>query len=240
MTENNRLTRSTRLTRLTLEPARRRWLLRAIASLGTAFVPSAIRQALAKGENPAASGLYRVEGDVRINGKPAQAGFLVVPGDVIETGARSQAVFIVGRDAYLLRAGSRLQTAGKEMLINSLRIVTGKLLSVLGPGARRIETPTATVGIRGTGIYVEAEPERTYVCTCYGIADIQANDKPEVRETVKTKHHDQPRYVYGKSMPSIRMIEGAPVINHTDAELVMLEALVGRRPPFLDSGAPPY
>ena len=234
------VTENKRLTRLTLGRARRRWLLSAVASLGTAFVPSAIRQALAKGENPAAPGLYRVEGDVRVNGKPAQEGVLVLPGDVIETGARSQAVFIVGRDAYLLRAGSRLQTAGKEMLINSLRVITGKLLSVLGPGARRIETPTATVGIRGTGIYVEAEPDRTYVCTCYGTADLQSSLKPEERETVTTKHHDQPRYIYGKSMPSIRMIEDAPVVNHTDAELIMLEALVGRRPPFLDSGAPPY
>ena len=225
---------------LNIGRARRRWLLRAVASLGMASVPSAIRQVLAKGENPAAPGLYRVEGDVRVNGRPAREGSLVLPGDIIETGARSQAVFIIGRDAYLLRAGSRLETAGKEMLINTLRVITGRLLSVLGPGARRIETPTATVGIRGTGIYIEAEPDRTYVCTCYGTADLQASLKPEERETVTTTHHDQPRYVYGRSMPSIKMIEGAPVVNHTDAELVMLEALVGRKPPFLESGAPPY
>jgi hypothetical protein len=238
MNEKNRLTRSTRLN---IGPARRRWLLRAVASLGTAFVPSAIRQALAKGENPAAPGLYRVEGDVRVNGKPAKEGVLVVPGDVIETGARSQAVFIVGRDAFMLRAGSRLDTTGKEMLINSLRIVTGKLLSVLGPGARRIETPSATIGIRGTGIYVEAEPDRSYVCTCYGVADLEPRDRPDLRETVTTRHHEQPRYIRsGSAMPVGDMMGKAPVINHTDAELVMLEALVGRRPPFLDSGAPPY
>ena len=159
---------------LNLGRPRRRWLLRAVASLSVASLPSAIRQALAMGERPAAPGLYRVEGDVRVDGRPAVAGQLVRPGDVIETGARSQAVFVVGRDAYLLRAGSRLETTGREMLIETLRVVTGRLLSVLGPGARRIETPTATIGIRGTGIYVEAEPERTYVCTCYGIADIQA------------------------------------------------------------------
>ena len=227
-------------TQMRMGKSRRKWLLRTCASLGISAIPEAVRHALAMGERPAAPGLYRVEGDVRVDGRAAAAGQLVRPGEVIETGARSQAVFIVGRDAYLLRAGSRLETKGREMLIDTLRIVTGKLLSVLGPGTRRIETPTATVGIRGTGIYVEAEPERTYVCTCYGIADIQVNDKPELRETVETKHHDQPRYVYGKSMPSIRMIEGAPVVNHTDAELVMLEALVDRRPPFLDAGAPPY
>ena len=229
MTEKNRLT---------IGQARRRWLLRAAASL--CVVSVAIRQALAMGENPAAPGLHRVEGEVRVNRQLAKSGQLVRPGDVIETGPRSEAVFVVGSDAYLLRAGSRLETVGREMLIDTLRVVTGRLLSVLGPGARRIQTPTATIGIRGTGIYVEAEPGRTYVCTCYGTADLQSTEKPDERETVTTTHHDQPRYVYGKSMPSIRMIEGAPVINHTDAELTMLEALVGRRPPFLDSGAPPY
>ena len=221
--------------------ARRKWLLRTVASLGIAAIPGAVRHALAMGDRPAAPGLYRVEGDVRVNGKPAQAGLLVRPGDVIETGVRSEAVFIVGRDAYLLRAGSRLETAGKEMLINSLRIVTGKLLSVLGPGARRIETPTATVGIRGTGIYVEAEPDRTYVCTCYGVADLEPRGRPDLRETVKTRHHEQPRYIRtGSAMPADDMMGKAPVINHTDAELIMLEALVGRTPPFLGSGGPPY
>lgn len=225
---------------LSIGRARRRWLLRAAASLGTAFIPSVIRQALAMGENPAAPGLYRVEGEVRVNGSLAQAGFVIRPGDVIETGERSQAVFIVGRDAYLLRAGSRLETAGKEMLISSLRVITGKLMSVLGPGARRIVTPSATIGIRGTGIYVEAEPDRSYVCTCYGTADLQSSLKPEEQETVTTRHHDQPRYIYGASMPGIKMIESAPVINHTDAELIMLEALVGRKPPFPDTGVPRY
>ncbi len=29
-----------------------------------------------------------------------------------------------------------------------------------------------------------------------------------------------------------QMLMGAPVINHTDAELILLESLAGRRPPF--------
>jgi hypothetical protein len=29
-----------------------------------------------------------------------------------------------------------------------------------------------------------------------------------------------------------RMIEPAPVVNHTDAELILLESLVGRQVPF--------
>ncbi|OGA20006.1 MAG: hypothetical protein A3G25_20475 [Betaproteobacteria bacterium RIFCSPLOWO2_12_FULL_63_13] len=225
---------------LNIGPARRRWLLRAVAALGVASVPVAIRQALARGVNPAAPGIYEMDGDVRVNGRPVVPGFLIRPGDVIETGPNSRAVFVVGKDAYLLRAESRLQTAGTEMFIDALRIITGRLLSVLGPGARRIHTRTATIGIRGTGIYVEAERQRTYVCTCYGTAELDSVFKPEERETVTTTHHDQPRYIYGESMPGIKMIEGAPVVNHTDDELIMLEALVGRTPPFDTTGEPRY
>ena len=56
-----------------------------------------------------------------------------------------------------------------------------------------------------------------------------------VRETVRTTHHDAPRYIYAHAEMPIKMIEPAPLINHTDAELIMLEALVGRRPPFFGS-----
>ena len=31
-----------------------------------------------------------------------------------------------------------------------------------------------------------------------------------------------------------QMLMGAPVINHTDSELMLLEGLTGRRPPFMD------
>jgi hypothetical protein len=55
-------------------------------------------------------------------------------------------------------------------------------------------------------------------------------DEPQLAETVRTTQHDQPRFIYGKGMP--RMLEVAPVVNHTDLELQMLEALVGRKLPF--------
>ena len=52
---------------------------------------------------------------------------------------------------------------------------------------------------------------------------------PSARETVRTSHHEQPRYIMGAGAP--QMLMGAPVINHTDAELILLEGRVGRRPP---------
>jgi hypothetical protein len=105
------------------------------------------------------------------------------------------------------------------------------VLSAFAPGEpKTIRTPTSTIGIRGTAVYVEAEAARTYACVCYGEADLASSADPAARETVRTSHHEQPRYILGAGAP--QMLIGAPVINHTDAELVMLENLVGRWPPF--------
>ena len=215
-----------------LQRARRKWLKQAL--LGGMAMPLLLREVLAASVRP--NGLLQVKGDVLINGRPAKLGAALKPGDSVATAAGSSAVFVIGRDAFLMREKSELLTAGGEALTGVLRLVTGKLLSVFGRGSRRIATTTATIGIRGTGIYIEAEAERSYVCTCYGVADLQASNMPEARETVRTTHHDAPRYVYARGEMPIKMIEIAPVINHTDVELVMLEALVGRKPPFVGSG----
>ena len=211
---------------------RREWLKRAL--LGGAIVPLLLRDALAA--RTPSSGVIMSRGEVLINGSAAKTGSLVTPGDSVVTATGGAAVFVVGKDAFLLRENSELRTAGSGMLIASLRLVTGKLLSVFGRGRRSIATPTATIGIRGTGIYLEAEAERTYACACYGVVDLQASNMPAARETVKTTHHEAPRYIYAHGEMPIKMIEAAPVKNHGDAELIMLEALVGREPPFVGSG----
>ncbi len=213
---------------------RRDWLL-AASALPLAWA----RALLASGT--VEKGVYRVRGDVRINGRPAVPGMDVKAGDVVATGPDGEAVFVVYRDAFLVRASSRVEMQGSAgaLLVTGLRVVTGAILSVFPPGERKtIRTATATIGIRGTGIYVEAEPARTYVCTCYGEADLEPVDDPAERETVRTIHHDEPRYVMAKGMP--QMIMKAPVVNHTDAELTLLEGLVGREPAFAGMGYKPY
>jgi len=188
-----------------------------------------LRKALALGS--VERGVYRLRGDVRINGQTAQQGQEIRAGDTVTTGPGAELVFVIGRDAYLVRERSSLSFGA-----DALRLVTGAVLSVFGKGTpRRIETPTATIGIRGTGVYVESEPSRTYVCTCYGEADLAARGDPAARETVRTRHHEAPRYIMAGGAP--QMLMQAPVINHTDAELILLESLVGRRPPFMETGS---
>ena len=209
---------------------RRQWLRMSAAML--ALQMAGLRVALAAGS--VEKGVYRVRGDVRVNGAPAKEGMDVKAGDVVTTGARSDVIFVTGRDAFLVRADSRIEVEGVlgALVLTGLRVVTGAVLSVFAPGEPKVlRTATAAIGIRGTAVYVEAEEARTYVCTCYGEAEIASVADPRARETVRTTRHEQPRYVMGMGAP--QMLMGAPVINHTDVELTMLESLVGRRPPFV-------
>ena len=66
------------------------------------------------------------------------------------------------------------------------------------------------------------DSEKTYVCTCYGASHFQVKDALEINESVTTSHHDQPRFIYFGE----KRIEQAPVINHSDQELILLEKLV--------------
>ena len=62
--------------------------------------------------------------------------------------------------------------------------------------------------------------------------------QPAAAETVTTRHHEAPRYIMAAGAP--QMVMAAPVINHTDAELILLESLVGRQPPFIGEGFRPF
>jgi len=192
----------------------------------SAQVLGRVPRPLAKGQS-----IYDVTGPVMINGKLITRDARIGPNDTVETGKGARAIFVVGSDAFLLRADSRLEMKGSDTFVNVLRLITGALLSVYGGGPRTVTGPNAVLGIRGTGLYVEAEPDLTYVCTCYGETDIAAADDPTVTETIVSVHHDAPRYVLAKPEKGRRIVP-APFKNHDDLELMLIESLVGRTPPF--------
>jgi hypothetical protein len=120
-----------------------------------------------------------------------------------------------------------------SMIVSGTQLLTGKILSVFPSGRPvRMTTKNASIGIRGTGVYTESDPEQTYFCTCYGTAEIVAASDPTSRETVESRHHDRPLYILAGEQ-SGQNIRAAPFINHTDQELMLIEALVGRSPPFV-------
>ena len=223
---------------MTTAQYRRRALLQALTSaglLGGAGISGLIGKSLAAESSSAVQGIRRLSGKVTVNGASAVEGVLIRPGDTVVTAANSQAAYVMGQDAFLQRAQSRV-SFGDSAAAGVMRVISGKLLSVFGKGQKHILTPTATIGIRGTGCYIEAEAALVYFCLCYGEADLEPTAASAERETIRTSHHDHPLYIHSDmNMP--KMMVPAPAINHTDAELSLLENLVGRRPPFDGSGS---
>jgi hypothetical protein len=213
---------------------KRRKLLKGIAALALAEHLGMLRAAWAAGGKLPPPGFYRISGEVAINGQPARTGMAVRPGDTITTGPNSEAIYIIGNDAFLQHDRTVVNIAG-EAVKSGLRLLTGKLLSVFGKGDKRIVTPTATIGIRGTACYLEASPDQVYFCLCYGTADVASLKDPARVETIVSQHHDHPVYLPAEGA---ELTLPAKVINHTDAELVLLESLVGRVPSFY--GPVPY
>ena len=186
-----------------------------------------IQQALAADPKSLRQGISRITGEVSINGAPARDGALIKSGDVVLTGAGAHAVYVYEDNAFLQRANSRVDF-GDSAVATFLRVVTGGLLSVFGRGNRRLGTPTATIGIRGTGCYIETDERKSYFCLCFGEVDLQPLNGQML--SYATKQHEKPVWIEnGATTP-------ARVVNHTDAEIIMLEALVGRGSPFPVTG----
>ena len=187
------------------------------------------------GKLPEGKSVFELKGDVRVNGKPADERTVIGPSDRIVTGRNSYLIAAVGANAFIVRDESTLELGGANPLKQVFRIVTGKVLGVFGKlsghDTLSINTPVATVGIRGTGVYAEADAEKTYLCTCYGVTDLASTKDPKATERIVSKHHDAPRYILADTDGGKRIVP-APFINHTDLELMTLEALVGRKVPF--------
>ena len=207
------------------------------------------------GKLPAGKSVFEVKGEVLVNGKQATEGTVILPSDKITTGANSYLIAAVGANSFILRDKSVLDLGGSNPLKTVMRLVSGKFLGVFGKLGKdkslSLNTPVATIGIRGTGVYAESDPDKTYLCTCYGTTEMAAQSDydfgggaPDARgkkkkedsapvemAQVTAKHHDAPKYILAQPDAGKR-ITPAPFINHTDLELMTLEALVGRKTPF--------
>jgi hypothetical protein len=212
---------------------RRRELLQLVAAFGAAGASGLMREVLAAGDLP--PGLHRLDGTATVNGKSVQSGAKVNLGDKVTTGPKSSAVVVLKGDAFLMRADTVIEVRGESGLLTDMLVATGKVLSVFAKKPVNIKAATASIGIRGTGAYIEVDPASVYFCLCYGEADI---DGPKMQtKSVKTTHHEQPLLLTERG--GILAAEPGPFRNHTDDELIMLESLVGRQPPFMRDGQYP-
>lgn len=204
---------------------RRRSLLQAAAAWLAAGGGWAAAQAQQPGSN-----IVEVRGDVLRNGQVLTARDSIAAGDRIETGPGSTAVFAVGgHSAFMVRQNTRMALEGETpTAVKVLRVLTGAVASVWGQGAnRQVILPTATAGIRGTGVYAEVFPElgdRGYFCNCYGTVDLAAGSESMVSQSV---YHQS---FWAEPAPrNGRLLTPAGAINHTDEELEFLASLIGQR-----------
>ena len=175
--------------------------------------------------------IHVIEGDVFINQAKINTSSAIKNGDEIVVSQQGKLIFSMGEDAFLLRGGTTLQVYSEDnsALVSALRLVTGAVLGVFGKRkiTTRIYTNTATIGVRGTAVYAAVTKNKLYTCTCYGHTDLIVGLE---REDIISKHHNAHVVTTdGKNNAQMKAFE---VIDHTDDELRMLEALVGRKPSF--------
>lgn len=209
--------------------------LAAAGALGAGGLSGLIGRALAKGDLPAIQGVNRLDGTATVNGAPAKVGTPVTARDRLSTGPGSTAVIVIADDAFLVREKTTLEFGESGGALSRILIQTGRVLSVFGRKPVVIKAANATIGIRGTGAYLEVDPGRVYFCLCYGEADV---DGPGMAETkrLKTTRHEKPLVITDAA--GVMRAEPGPFQNHSDEELILLESLVGRAPPF--TGDYPY
>lgn len=218
---------------------RREYLVKLLTLSAMSATPAGVLHAAWWGSKPDKldddKSIFSLEGEVRVNGERADLGTRIQGGDRVSTQDKSEVVFAVGGDSFILRSNSEMEIEGGGFFVDTMRMLTGSVLSVFGKrtGQQQLtmNSSTATIGIRGTGVYMESEPGLTYLCTCYGQVGLYNKDDLDDSELITATHHDAPKYISDKKIRGTT-IRPAPFKNHTDAELKLLEAIVGREVPF--------
>lgn len=180
--------------------------------------------------------IRELTGEVIVNGKAIGSGAGIGAWDTVYTKAGSSIWFTIGGDGFFLRGGSELRLeAGRarDALVTGLRLLSGALGATFARGAaRNVIARTVTIGIRGTGIYLETTPEESYACTCFGATELKSNTDGSMMESVSvvTGSHFA-RRIFRDPKMGMRVVE-APFERHTSEEIARLEALNGRGNPF--------
>lgn len=99
-----------------------------------------------------------------------------------------QSIINIENDFYLIRPNTKLKFISNrlsEVIKGSLHAVFGKRKDEL-----KVKIPQGTIGIRGTSIFVDLEPEknRSYFCTCYGETLLYDNNGKIIKSTLSTDH----------------------------------------------------
>ena len=173
--------------------------------------------------------IHDLSGTVYVNKRKIRSNDRILPGDLVSTSANGRIAFSVDGDAYLMKGFTSMHVGTRDNpIINQLRLLTGKLLAVFETGRQRqLVTRAVTIGIRGTGCFLDASPQTTYYCNCYGKTEIHAGS---IVRSAEATHHDPYRIDWVDGHQALT--HSHDELDHTDDELRQLESYVGRVPLF--------
>jgi hypothetical protein len=210
---------------------------RSFLQAAAAWVASGSAAALAQSASTGRGNVVELFGDAWVNGQRLLSGQSIMTGDTVRTGPGTSLVFVIGNSAFQVRQNSQLTVERGATLnvVSILRLLTGAVISVWGPGTRRqVVTPTLTAGIRGTGVYAEVFDKhhlRTYFCNCYGSVEMAAAQDKLL--SVSDYHQ---AYWANQQEDGNGGLAPARQINHTDTELEFLAKLVQQQTAWQISG----
>ena len=120
--------------RRSIDDPRRRILVRALSLGLLSSFPAGLARAQAfgaPGKLPEGQCIFRITGDVSVNGKPADLKTVIKAGDTVKTGKGAEVVFVVGTQAMILRGGTELAIEtprDASLFARGMRMLTGALL----------------------------------------------------------------------------------------------------------------
>jgi hypothetical protein len=175
--------------------------------------------------------IREIAGTVWINQDRATVDAVIQPGDTITTGDNSKIIFVMGQDVFKLGSNGvlKLQRSKDYSFVRAMRVISGALTAVFAKGEKEIYSPTAALGIRGTGLFLKIEQDRTYFCNCYGKSEVVTTASLPQRRTLSATHHQACAISHDTHHP---LIFSDTLREHRDEDLIYLEAFVGRKPPF--------
>lgn len=101
---------------------------------------------------PAAAGMPLLQGDRVRTGRPAAAGVVLTDDTTISLGSSSELVL----NDYAFAPQEGKFALALKLLKGTFSYVTGQIVK-LSPEAARVQTPTATIAVRGTKLLIEVQ-----------------------------------------------------------------------------------
>ena len=102
-------------------------------------------------------------------------------------------MFVDAKDAFLLRSNTilKIKHHKNKKRIVGFEVIKGGVLSVFSKKKRKIRTPSALIGIRGTGVYIEVDKEKSFSGTIYEIDSWNAEKFFKKREDLVKKKEEE-------------------------------------------------